>query len=249
MEYNEKKLWRAISAIGLFLSIVSCVMSLIQFIISGRYEISSFLDYVNIAKNIVFFMIFLYLQFDSSNYKLYTIFFYFYGTVSFIDNVNNLGAVYVVLSFAILYALGYVKKSNSVQIVLFSILPIVALFSQAVLYNKVVFFQTLLHLLTFSFLIIVVMVLFFPRFKEANIKNRIKFLNPNNCSKRDLRWLQSVAKGTRYIEIARQDKVSESKVKNRMLELYALVGTKSKMDFIAMYHDFTFLHSDTAPTI
>lgn len=249
MEYNEKKQWKLISIMGFIIATMCLTISIAQYIMFRRYEVIVLNRYVSLIINIVIFAVFSYLLFRPLDFKVYALGFYLYGAGNIMDNGHVLGVICIIVAAVFLFITDFFKKHKALKATLLSIIPAVALIIQYFLYGHIDFLITAMHIIAIIFLSYTVYTLFYPRFKELNEHHTVKFVNPEDCSEQDLRWLQGVLDGKKYIELAQEDGISESRVKSRMLELYKLFGVHSKTDFLAMYHNFIFQFSVNAEKI
>ena len=69
---------------------------------------------------------------------------------------------------------------------------------------------------------------------ELNEKKNI-FLDSKTFTNQDLVFLEKVLAGTKYRDIAQLYEISESKVKNRMIEIYRILNVKGKTEFVTKF--------------
>ncbi|HBG65010.1 MAG TPA: hypothetical protein DDW78_00865 [Treponema sp.] len=249
MEYNEKKYWHWISGAGFVIALLCMVTSVVQFKIYRQYEPLFICRYISLLINAIFLVSMGYLLLNPLHFTVYAAMLYMYGIGNLLDDGHVLAALCIIVSCVFLYVTDFFKSRKKQKILALAIPPAAALFAQWPIYGGIHFLISTMHIISIIFLTTVLYILFYPRLKELNKHNAIKFVNPGDCSEQDLRWLQEVLAGKKYFEIAKENSISESKVKARMLELYKLFGAHNKTEFLTMYHNFIFQFSVNAEKI
>jgi len=249
MEYNERKYWHWISVVGFALAIVCMLTSIIQYKIYRQYEPLLICRYISIFINAVFLVNMSYLLFNPLHFTVYAAMLYIYGIGNLLDDGHVLSVLCIIVSAVFLYVTDFFKTRRMQKVIVLAIPPFAALLAQSFIYGRMHFLISAIHIISVLFLTSVLFVLFYPRLKELNEHNSIKFVNPNDCSEQDLKWIQQVMEGRKYFEITQENAISESKVKARMLELYKLFGAQNKTEFLTMYHNFIFQFSVNAEKI
>lgn len=248
MKVWEKSFWRMASIAGTVFTAACLVVSLWQFFVMRPTEDFTPLMYVGVIVNSIAFFGFVYILLNPVNFAIYAFVFYVYGLGNILDNGHALGFVCVFTTFAFMYALGVLSTRRALKITLLSILPLALtgfqFYREGVLYGMI----TVMHLIGLVFMLFLVCLLFCPRFEELKERRITRELSTEDFSTQDVDWLTKVLSGKKYVEVAHDSGVSESKVKTRMLELYQMLGVHDRTEFLMFYHNSTFVLSDTVPS-
>jgi DNA-binding CsgD family transcriptional regulator len=236
MEYNEKKWWQIVADCGLGITAVCCIISVFQYVQFKQFETFIPLRYDSLIINGFAFLCFLYLIFNPLHFRVYSLMFYIYGSGNLLDNGNILGFLCVFVCCVFLYITDFFKTNRIPKLVMLCIFPIGMMAINTYRLGTVFSLINIMHIVGAIFMVILVALVFYPRFKEVEAHRTIKYINPADCTKEELTWLQKVLNGAKYSSIAEEAHVSESKIKARMLELYEVLGVHDKTEFLTMYH-------------
>lgn len=247
MEYNEKKWWRIIAISGLCISALCCVISVFQYQQYKIQETLFLIRYDSIAINFFSLGCFIYLAFNPLHFRGYCLLFYVYGLGNLLDNGNILGFLCIILCYVFFYITDFFKTHRVVKIIAIAIPPLVMLGTQFFRMGLVFFLISVMHILGSIFITALIAMVFYPRLRELDSHRTVKYINPADCSEQELSWLQQVLAGAKYITIANEAHVSESKIKARMLELYKLLGVYDRTEFLTMYHNCELTFSVNVP--
>ncbi|WP_443096980.1 LuxR C-terminal-related transcriptional regulator [Treponema succinifaciens] len=240
MDFDEKKLWEILGRIGATITAFCLIVSLFQFFTDDSQNLDDIRKFIRIAINIIAFLLFLRLCFDSLDFRCYSVLFYCYGIGNFFDNGNILGILCLGLSFLFLNFSNFFKSYRSIKTCVFMILPVVSLTMQFFRSGSLVFLLSLAHIAGAVYMGFVAFAVLYPILKKAESVKRIKILEDTECSPRDIEFLSSVLEGKKYSKIAFLHDVSESTVKARMVELYKMLDVKNRTEFLTMYNGFSF---------
>ncbi len=113
------------------------------------------------------------------------------------------------------------------------------------LYNINVFERVLRYILGYSLIFAVIILMiskFFIESKYSTLSGR-KILDLRDkisnglLKERDIKWLKQILNGEKYSVIARESAVSDGTMRNRIMEVFKIIGTSDKKQFIAIYSD------------
>lgn len=240
MDSKERKRWQILAIIGTIFTFVCLIVSIFQyFIINSHYQLI-FRKYVAMSINAIAFLGFVCLIFTPIDFWVYSIIFYVYGVGNFFDSGNMLGALCIFVSMLFLNRLGFFQKHKPLKIALLSILPTAGLVSQIFSINLVSFVISVFHIFAIGFILIILFIYFYPQLSSIqNVHSQIS-LSPEICTEEEIEWLSLLAKGEKYIGLSKRFNISESKVKQRILELYKILGVHNKTEFLTLYHGCKF---------
>lgn len=240
MEYNEKKWWQIVAVTGVVLTAACCVISVFQYIQIKQFETFLPIRYDSLIINTTAFICFMYLACNPLHFKAYYIMFYIYGTGNLLDNGNILGFLCIFVSFVFLYITDFFKTKKTLKTIVLCLPPLAMMCINMYRIGTVYALINIMHIVGSIFMILLVALVFYPRFKEMEAHRTIKYVNPADCSEDEIHWLQEVLSGAKYSFVAKEAHVSESKIKARMLELYEVLGVHDKTEFLTMYHQCDF---------
>lgn len=198
--------------------------------------------YLAIFINLFSFFGFITLIFYPTNFRIYFAVFYVYGVGNLLDRGNILGAMCIFVSILFFNRLGYFKKHKAIKIALLSILPTFALFTQIWTEEPVFFVISFFHICGLGVMIVVLYIFFYHQLSSIQNVHTSMALSPDICTEDELDWLTMMSRGEKYISISKKYNVSESKVKQRMLELYKILDVRDKTEFLTVYHGCEFTH-------
>ncbi len=245
MKYDETKIWSRIASTGLFVTSLALITAILQYGISRRFTLSLFMRYLPLCMNTVAFLGFIYLVTSPRQYIVYAVILYVYGVGNLLDGGNVLGALCITTCIAFMFIAGLLDKHRNRRIVILSILPAVALLMQLWTAGYLQFFMSLMHIAGSSFLVTIIYLLFYPRFKELEQHKSSYTFTEKDCLEYEVEWLRAVIRGEKYSVIAQRHGVSESKVKARILELYRILNVHDKTEFLTAYHNYEFCWVDS----
>ncbi|MBQ4235287.1 MAG: hypothetical protein II716_00435 [Treponema sp.] len=240
MDDKEKKRWFITAIIGTVFMGLCLVISIMQYFV---YKISAplFIErYIALFINLISFFCFVVLIFTPTHFGIYFVIFYLYGCGNLLDQGNILGALCIFISILFLKKMNLLKQKKTLKLILLSILPSIALATQIWSKNPLYFMVSVLHVCGLAFMIFVIYIFFYPQIH--NFQNMTASLKRplENFSDEDMEWLSMLAKGEKYASIGKKFNVSESKVKQKVLELYKTIGVHDKVEFMKIYHDYQF---------
>lgn len=247
MELDEKKRWRIFAIAGMIFLILTCIISVLQYFDSKQYVEFIPGRYDSMVINFFALFCFIYMIFNPLHLKTYALVLYVYGLGNFLDRGILLGFLCLLGSLAFFFDTGFFKSRKVLKLILLYLPALVLMVINIKPYGIVNFLVNIFHILGVGIITIMILLLYYPRIQELQQHKKVKYISRDNCSEQDLEWLALVLNGDKYITIARQYKVSESKVKTRMLELYKLLNAKDRTEFLTMYHNSTiqFLSTET----
>lgn len=245
MKFNETRIWKTMAAVGIVLASVCLAVSCLQYYLQKQDMEFSADKYVGIIINVVFFFGFTYLNFEPMNWWVYAIVFYIYGCGNLIDDGNILGTFCIFSSFVFLYFKNFFKKKKIPKLICFLLLPLLCFFHQCHKLETVNWLVSLMHIIGMIFLLSTILFLVYPHFTRNMLDDKIKYLSREDFSQQDIEWLTKVAAGAKYIQIAKDARVSESKVKLQMLELYKKLELKNRVAFLTVYSGYKFEFSES----
>ena len=240
MEFRQKKIWTIVSSAGTIVSFLCFCISIFQYFTEKQYSSFAPLKYDSLIINTTAFLCFVYLIFNPLNYKVYAFLFYVYGTGNFLDNGNVIGLLCFTLTAIFLNMTGFFKSCKYLKISVLAVPALTALAIQFVKQGFLYFIVSVFHIIGAVFMGLLIIILYYPRLKQLQTTYSIKELNSADCTQMDLEWLTAVLDGKKYIQIARESNVSESKVKARMLELYKILEVHDKTEFMTVYNNYVF---------
>ena len=247
MEYNEKKWWQFVADGGLAISVVCCVISVFQYLQVKRFEAFVPLRYDSLIINFTSLFCFLYLVFNPLHFRVYSILFFIYGSGNLLDNGNILGFLCIFVCCIFLYITDFFRDKKYLKLALICVIPVTMMAINTYRLGTISSLINIMHIVGAIFMLALVALVFYPRFREVEEHRTIKYINPADCAEKELKWLQDVLNGEKYITIAEEAHVSESKIKARMLELYEVLGVHDKTEFLTMYHNCDFDLSINVP--
>lgn len=234
MKTSQKKLWRLIAAAGFSISLINVVISIVQYYYMEN-NIGIFARTVGLIINLMSTLFFSYLILNPFMFKIFAINFYIYGIGNFLDKGNLLGFICIVCSYYFFYADNFFREHKSFKISVFLILPTASLFQQFFTVSPLAFFVSTMHVIGGSLIFIIISLLYkMISQNELNEKKNI-FLDSKTFTNQDLVFLEKVLAGTKYRDIAQLYEISESKVKNRMIEIYRILNVKDKTEFVTKF--------------
>lgn len=239
MEIDEKKRWRIFAIAGMLFLILTCIISVLQYFDSKQYVEFIPGRYDSMVINFFALFCFIYMVFNPLHLKTYALVLYVYGLGNFLDRGILLGFICLLGSLAFFYEMDFFKTKKILKVILLYLPPLVLMFINIKPYGIVNFLVNLFHIFGIGIITCMILLLYYPRIQEMRQHKKVKYISRDSCSEQDLEWLRIVLKGDKYITIAKQYKVSESKVKTRMLELYKMLNAKDRTEFLTMYHNNT----------
>lgn len=244
MDEKEIKRWRVVAILGTVFMALCLAVSIVQFVAKGGNHNQSVFRYIAIIINAVAFLGFFTQIFAPGNFWLLASVFYIYGIGNFLDHGNILGGLCIIISIFFLTKLGFFYKHKVLKGILFLVLPVAGVVSQIFIVDYVFFLVTVFHFLGLLFLEKVFHTLFYEKMKAGLNHNERMELSQDLCTEDELKILTTLAEGNKYSQIAKQFNISESKLKQRLLELYRILGVKSKTEFLTEYHGCFFSHKN-----
>lgn len=239
MELNEKKRWRIFAIAGMIFLIFTCIISVLQYFDSKQYVEFIPGRYDSMVINFFALFCFIYMVFNPLHLKTYALVLYVYGLGNFLDRGILLGFLCLIGSIAFFYEMDFFRTRKVLKAVLLYLPPLVLMVINIKPYGLVNFLVNMFHILGVGIITCMILLLYYPRIQEMRQHKKVKYISRDSCSEQDLEWLKIVLNGDKYITIAKEYKVSESKVKTRMLELYKTLNAKDRTEFLTMYHNST----------
>lgn len=240
MKLNGIKTWKIIAKVGLAISIISLTISSLQYFQFRINEPFVPSKYVPVFINTVLFIGFIYLNFNPMNFRIYSGIFYIYGLGNLVDHGNVLAVTCLFVSALCLYFTGFFDEKKILKAVLL-LIPAIICFALQVWEVKFIYSMiSLMHIVGYILLMEIAYILIRPYLNLDSDEQKIKYLNSKTYTAQDMDWLTKVAAGYKYIEIAKEANVSESKVKAKMLELYTRLGAIDRVDFLSKYRNYRF---------
>lgn len=242
MDSNERKGWFMLAVGGAVFMGMCIAVSIIQYFVNKISSPMFIQKYAAIFINLVSFFGFVALIFYPTNFNIHFIIFYIYGIGNLLDSGNILGALCIFVATLFFKRLGHIRKHRSIKIILLLAPPTAALLSQIHTHGAVYFLVSVFHIVGLGVVIGVLYLFFYKQINSIQIVRTSVEIPENECTVEELEWLSMLAKGEKYISISKKFNISESKVKQRMLELYKIVGVHDKMEFMTAYRSCQFRH-------
>ena len=199
------------------------------------------ISYFVIILNTVTASCFILLFFNPDKLPLFSLVSFGYGASNLIapgsDGEIGIGFSMLLLGFSALWFRGFFKKKKTIKI-LFFIFLLLLLLVMNLLYNINVFERVLRYILGYSLIFAVIILMiskFFIESKYSTLSGR-KILDLRD-KERDIKWLKQILNGEKYSVIARESAVSDGTMRNRIMEVFKIIGTSDKKQFIAIYSD------------
>ncbi len=237
MEIDEKKRWRIFAVAGMIFLILCCIISVLQFYDSKQYVEFIPGRYDSMVINFFALFCFIYMVFNPLHLKTYALVLYVYGLGNFLDRGILLGFLCLLGSYAFFFEMDFFRTRRLLKTLLLYFPPLILMLINIKPYGIVNFLVNVFHIFGVGIITCMILLLYYPRIQEMRQHKKVKYISRSSCSEQDLEWLKLVLDGNKYITIARQYKVSESKVKTRMLELYKILNSKDRTEFLTMYHN------------
>ncbi len=206
------------------------------------------ISYFVIILNTVTASCFILLFFNPDKLPLFSLVSFGYGASNLIapgsDGEIGIGFSMLLLGFSALWVRGFFKKKKTIKI-LFFIFLLLLLLVMNLLYNINVFERVLRYILGYSLIFAVIILMiskFFIESKYSTLSGR-KILDLRDkisnglLKERDIKWLKQILNGEKYSVIARESAVSDGTMRNRIMEVFKIIGTSDKKQFIAIYSD------------
>ncbi|MBO4319222.1 MAG: hypothetical protein J5857_02010 [Treponema sp.] len=156
---------------------------------------------------------------------------------------TGIGYFMFILFLISLYAQDFFKKWKRTKIcgiILFFVLIMLI----NLVYGFEVFEEKLVNVIGYS-LIVLVIILIFAKYllesKHSIIGSKIldlrKFMTDGSLNDRDVVWLKMILNGDKYSAIARGTSVAEGTMRNRIREVFKILGVSDKKQFITIYDE------------
>ena len=242
LDSNERKGWFTLAVGGTVFMGMCIAVSIIQYFVIKISAPMFIQKYVAIFINLVSFFGFVALIFYPTNFNIHFIIFYIYGIGNLLDSGNILGALCIFIAALFFKRLGHLRKHRSLKTILLLIPPAAALFSQIYTQGAVHFLISVFHIVGLGIIIGVLYLFFYKQINSIQILRTSIEIPENECTDEELEWLSMLARGEKYISISKKFNISESKVKQRILELYKIIGVHDKMEFMTAYRSCQFTH-------
>ena len=207
--------------------------------ISEKYTTGDYRFYVNI-----FALVFVFISI------IFPVKIEFLATVTFIYaveilitypfNQNALSFMMYILTCAILFSRGYLRKKRFYK-VLAAVIFFFTVFAFQLRFGLESFIESFFMLAEFSFVIFLILLFYYLYLRNQGKSPIEKFLDLTlypELSDRDKEWIELILKETKYSVIAAQYGVTEGTVKNRMRYIFKTLDVSDRIGFMATYGGF-----------
>lgn len=197
---------------------------------------------------------FILLFFNPEKLPLFSLVSFAYGASNLIAPGNNgeigIGFSMLLLGFSALWVRGFFKKKKAIKIFC-SVFFLILIVLLNLFFNTDTFERVLRYILGYSLIFSVILLMlsnFFLESKYSTLSGR-KILDLRDqisnglLKERDIKWLKQILDGEKYSAIARESAVSDGTMRNRIREVFKIIGTSDKKQFIAIYSDALIISS------
>lgn len=242
---NNKLAWRLIAILGFILMSIRLYGSIVKvsqmenIFYREPHEILP-----EVASPIFFFassLAFLFLIIRPMSFRVYFIF----SVIFLIDGLIGGGRNYLLYLFALslltAYRSGYLQKNARIKILISSILFTLLLLTQ-IRYGFLYFIMTSLEVFGTALILLVTALLLseeINKFIKLNHPEVLMLSSVPNLTDRDKNFVRSIFNGEKFAYIASSNHVSLGTVKNRMSELYKIIGVADKTELLIRYNDYS----------
>ena len=172
---------------------------------------------------------------------------YIYGLGNLI-NPSNIGEVGIgfsmmLLFYSSLWVQGFYKNHRLLKFLL-SILSFTIIILVNLIYGIQVFEYIFRNVLGYSIIFTVTILMLTKHFIESKhsilgrkILDLRKFISNGTLNDRDVVWLKMILNGDKYSAIASETSVAEGTMRNRIREVFKILGVSDKKQFITIYDE------------
>jgi len=242
---SNKTAWRLIAILGLILMAMKLYFSIIELINLENIFYWQENETLPVFFNPIIYLAscigFLFLIIKPLSFRVY----FFFALYYLVDTATGGGRENLIylLIFTLLsaYRSGYLKNHAKNKLIASSLLFTLLLITQ-IRYGLDFFIGTIFVVFG-TILILLVTALFL----SEEIKKFIKLNHPEvlmlnsipNLTDRDKNYLRSIFKGEKFAYIASSNYVTLGTVKNRMREIYKILGVADKTELLIRYNDYS----------
>lgn len=238
---KHTRIWRLLAVIGSILMFIATIrlygkLTLLDnFFFSKENEFIP--DYIIFCVNIISFIAFIYLILKPLSFTVYFVFSFYYTVVTIIEGGNYTSFFFFILTLLCAYRSGFFIKKMQVKVILSFILFFLLLLTQIrfgfdVLLKSILKICELLLILSVTALML-----------SEEISKFIKLNNPSililsdypDLLERDKVFLKAVFAGEKFDYIASINSISPGTARNRMREVYKILGVADKTELLIRY--------------
>lgn len=251
---NEKSFSAIYLVFIRFLSIVS-VITLLRGVIGDFFTLpnntNSFQDklstYSFLTINISTIICFIILFIKPDKLPLCSLISFIYGLGNLI-NPSNIGEVGIgfsmmLLFYSSLWVQGFYKKHRLVKTII-SILSFVTIILANFIYGIQAVEYIFRYILGYSIIFSVIVLMLTKHFIESKhsilgrkILDLRKYISDGSLNDRDVMWLKMILNRDKYSAIANQTSVAEGTMRNRIREVFKIIGVTDKKQFLTIYDE------------
>lgn len=243
---SSKELIRFFCLIGIFVEVLCVIRLFLRTNYTlGIENISSLLDFLNSDLLLAIldfssFLIFIILIFVPNKFELFAHITFFYSfKIIAVETVaeNPIGLLLYLLGIACLIYKGFYKKHAHIKTAI-AVLFYFTLVSFSLRFGIICFINSLIVTLgyTLTFLVSIFFVVNFLKIIYVKKTARVWDLSQYpELTERDKEWLRDILDEKRYEEIAKDSGITVGTLKNRMHQIFTIVGIEDRISLLATY--------------
>lgn len=246
---SQKNLIRFFCILGIIVEVL-CILRLFlrsDFTL-GVSSITSITDFFNSDLCLAIidsssFIIFIILLFIPHKFELFSLVAFIYSfKIIAIETVveNPIGILLYILGVSCLLFMGFYKKNSHIKTYI-TLLLYIALISLSMRYGLLSFINSLVYTLGYglAFLVSIFFVVNFLKIIYLSRHARIWDLSQYpELTLRDKEWLRDIIEEKKYEEIARESGITVGTLKNRMHQIFNVIGVEDRIQLLANYSGY-----------
>ena len=168
-----------------------------------------------------------------------------YAIPNLLSDPQNVGIGFFMFILVVisLYVQDFFKKWRKTKICCISICFIFIMFLN-LLYGFEIFEEKLFDVIGYSLILLVIIFILVKYQLDSNysimgrkILDLRKYLSSGTLNDRDVVWLKMILNGDKYSVIARETSVAEGTMRNRIREVFKILGVSDKKQFVTIYDE------------
>lgn len=242
---EQTRLWRLLAIFGSIVMAVAAIILYRKLTLLENFfyrKENEFVPYFIIfIVNIFSFFAFVYLIFKPLSFTVYFAFSLYYTVVTIIEGGNYTSFFFFIFTMLSAYRNGFLIK-NMKRKVTASLILFFLLFVTQIRFGFDVFFESIIKIFALLLLLTVIALMLseeVKKFIQSNQPSRLVLREYPDLLERDKVFLKAVFAGEKFDYIASSNSMAPGTLRNRMREIYKIIGVADKTELLIRYSGCT----------
>ncbi|HOS31405.1 MAG TPA: hypothetical protein PLR39_11380 [Treponemataceae bacterium] len=245
LKISNLNIWRSLAIAGFILMIITqflrfnTLSNMDNMFFKNEQELFS--PFTVFCTNFVSTFAFLYLIFKPLEFRIYFVFSFFYTTSTIIEGGDYTSFFFFIFTMLCAYRSGFLIK-NMKRKVTASLILFFLLFVTQIRFGFDVFFESIIKIFALLLLLTVIALMLseeIKKFIQSNQPSRLVLREYPDLLERDKVFLKAVFAGEKFDYIASSNSMAPGTLRNRMREVYKIIGVADKTELLIRYSGCT----------